>query len=95
MNKLINILDHKSGDVYANDSNTRKTTHWLVEQLARTIFGLRDGESDDSTFATPDQNDSKYARTIRTLKLEFTEGYDKELNTILTGNSTINYVETR
>ena len=95
LNKLFNTITDKAGDVFTNDITTRKKTYWLVEQLSRTVFGIIDGESDDSSFATPDLDDRNYARIIRTISSDFTEEYQNKLSNILTDYSNIKYAETR
>ena len=95
LNKLFNTITDKAGDVFTNDITTRKTTYWLVEQLSRTVFGIIDGASDDSSFATPDLDDRNYARIIRTISSDFTEEYQNKLSNMLTDYSNIKYAETR
>ena len=68
MRELINTMTDKTGDVHTNDITTRKKTYWLVEQLTRTLFGLREGEPYDATFMKPDQGDQNSMGTIREVK---------------------------
>ena len=94
LNKLINTLTDTTGDVFTNDLTMRKKTHWLLEQIPRTIFGRIDWESDDATFAVLDHNDRKYQKTISSISADLPEEYHNKINKIATDYSAIEYAET-